>query len=275
MAVRNLRPPTGAVGLRSFWDEFVLPIGRHMVPGTGAAVDAFGPDVVVADQHALAGPAVALRTGLPWATSATSSADLVDPLAGLPKVAGVAAPSAWRGLLVDAGVDPATAAAVDPRFSPHLVLAFTSAELVGAPEAFPDHWALVGPALAGRADDTPFPWDWLDGDRPTVLVTLGTVNWRAGARFFAAAAEALGGLDVRGIVVAPPSTCRTRRPTCWWCRGCRSWRCCGGSTWSWPTAATTPCARPSRPAFPWCWRRCGTTSRSWPTRWCGPAPASG
>lgn len=204
MAVRNLRPPTGAVGLRSFWDEFVLPIGRHMSRGTGAAVDAFGPDVVVADQHALAGPAVALRTGLPWATSATSSADLVDPLAGLPKV------QAWlaermAGLLVDAGVDPATAAAVDPRFSPHLLLAFTSAELVGAPEACPDHWALVGPALGGRADDTPFPWDWLDGDdRPTVLVTLGTVNWRAGARFFATAAEALGGLDVRGIVVAPP-----------------------------------------------------------------------
>lgn len=203
MAVRNRAPATGAVGFRSFWEEFVLPIGRHMVPGTRAAVDRFAPDVVVADQHALAGPAVALGAGLPWATSATSSADLVDPLAGLPKV------QAWLAgrmatMLIEAGVDAATAAAVDPRFSPHLLLAFTTAELVGAGD-FPDHWALVGPALAERADGTPFPWDWLGADgTPTVLVTLGTVNWRAGARFFAAAAEALGAMDARGVLVAPP-----------------------------------------------------------------------
>jgi MGT family glycosyltransferase len=203
MAARNLAPATGAVGFRSFWEEFVLPIGRHMVPGTGAAVDAFAPDVVVADQHALAGAAVALRTGLPWATSATSSADLVDPLAGVPKVA------AWlhgrmTALLVEAGVDEPTATAVDPRFSPHLLVAFTTAELAGPSEAFPDHWALVGPALRHRADTTPFPWEWLErDDRPVVLVTLGTINWRAGARFFSAAAEALGGMDARGVIVVP------------------------------------------------------------------------
>jgi MGT family glycosyltransferase len=203
MAVRSLAPPTGAAGFRSFWEEFVLPIGRDMVPGTTLAVQAFAPDVVVADQHALAGAAVALRAGLVWATSATSSADLVDPLAGIPKV-GEWLRRRMRGLLVEAGVDETTAARVDPRFSPHLVLGFTTNELVGATEPFPVHWALVGPAVGVRPDGTPFPWDWLAGDRPVVLVTLGTVNWRAGARFFAVAAEALGLLDVQVVMAAPP-----------------------------------------------------------------------
>jgi MGT family glycosyltransferase len=203
MAVRNLAPPTCAAGFRSFWDEFVLPIGRDMVPGAAAAVRAFVPDVVVADQHALAGAAVALRDGRVWATSATSSAELVDPLAGIPKV-GEWLRRRMHGLLVEAGVGEAAAVRVDPRFSPHLVLAFTTNELVGATEPFPDHWALVGPAVGVRPDGTPFPWEWLRGDRPVVLVTLGTVNWRAGARFFAVAAEALGLLDVQVVMAAPP-----------------------------------------------------------------------
>ena len=202
-AARNLAPAGGAVGFRALWEEFVLPIGRHMVPGTRSAVDRFRPHVLVVDQHALAGAAVALARGLPWATSATSSADLVDPLAGLPKV------QRWlhgqmRDLLTDAGVPPETAAAIDPRFSPHLLVAFTSVDLVGHGAAFPDHWTLVGPAIGGRADSTAFPWEWLDGDAPVVLVSLGTVNWRAGGRFFAVAAEALGGMDVRAVIVAPP-----------------------------------------------------------------------
>jgi MGT family glycosyltransferase len=200
-AARNVAPAGGAVGFKALWEEFVLPIGRHMVPGTRAAVDRFVPDVLIVDQHALAGAAVALERGLPWATSATSSADLADPLAGLPKVA------RWlhdqmRELLVAAGVAPDVAAAVDPRFSPHLLVAFTSPELVGA-TGFPEHWALVGPAVAARPDTTPFPWSWLAFEEPTVLVSLGTVNWRAGGRFFAVAAEALGAMDVRAVIVAP------------------------------------------------------------------------
>ena len=201
-AARNLAPARGALGFRAFWEEFVLPIARHMVPGVEAAVDAFRPDVVVVDQHALAGAAVALRRGLLWVTSATTSADLVDPLAGIPKVA------AWlrsrmTEVLTAAGVDSAVAATVDPRFSPHLLVAFTSRELVGAPGDLPEHWALVGPALAGRHDPTPFPWERLGGTEPVVLVTLGTVNWRAGARFLAVAAEALGDMPVQAVIVAP------------------------------------------------------------------------
>ena len=60
---------------------------------------------------------------------------------------------------------------------------------------------------------------------PHVLVSLGTLNWHNGGRFFTAAAEA-NGMDAHGIVAR-----RWRRPcpTSWRCPTCSSWRCCRGS----------------------------------------------
>jgi MGT family glycosyltransferase len=201
-AARNLKAGGGINGFRAMWEDFFLPLARQMAPGVEGAVDGFEPDALVVDEHALAGAAVAERRGLPWATSATTSADLVDPLAFVPKV------QAWlyeqmAAVLVEAGVDPERAASFDPRFSPHLVLAFTIAELVGPAGSFPERYAFVGPSLGARPDEPPFPWDWLDDGRPLVLITLGTVNWRAGDRFFTVAAETLRGMDVQGVIVAP------------------------------------------------------------------------
>jgi MGT family glycosyltransferase len=194
----------GPAGFMASWQEFVLPVARQMVPGIHAAIDAFGPDVLVVDQQALAGAAVAELRGLPWATSATTSAELIDPLAVVPKM-GDWLRDRLRELLVDAGLDGDRAASFDPRFSPHLVLALTTAELVGPADGFPDHYALVGPLIGDRPDDTPFPWDWLDDapEKPLVLVTLGTLNWRGGERFYAAAAEAVHAMDARAVFVAP------------------------------------------------------------------------
>jgi MGT family glycosyltransferase len=199
---------SGIANFTALWSDFAFPTARQMIPGVLAAVDRFEPDVVVADEHAMAGAVAAELRGLPWATSATSSGDLIDPLDAVPKVA------AWlrdgmAEVLTEAGVDPARARDVDTRFSPHLVLAFTAAELVGDTAGLPDHYAFVGPSFEDRPDDTPFPWDWLEehgpgADRPTVLVTLGTVNQRAGERFFGVAIDALRGMDVAAVVVAPP-----------------------------------------------------------------------
>lgn len=201
---RRLTKSTGGIGgFSTLWNDCVLPTAHQMVPGVRAAVDGFGADALVVDQHALAGAAVAEERGLPWATSATTSADLVDPLDGLPKV------SAWlreqmSAVLVAAGVDPARAEAVDPRFSPHLVLAFTTHDLVGTAVTAPGNCAFVGPSFDERPDDTDFPWDWLDGAQRHVLVTLGTINWQTGGRFFAVAAEAFAGTDLQAVFVAPP-----------------------------------------------------------------------
>ncbi|MCU1379061.1 MAG: glycosyl transferase [Acidimicrobiales bacterium] len=192
----------GPMALKFLWEGFIVPLARAMVPGVARAVEAFEPDVVVVDQQAPAGAIVARQAGAAWVTSATTSAELVDPFAGLPKVAN------WiAGLLQELeqahGVAPGGMAR-DLRFSDQLLLAFTSKALVGEHAGFPSHWAFVGPAVDGRPEEVPFPYDALCPDVPKILVSLGTVNAEAGTRFFGQVVEALGRLPVQGIVVAPP-----------------------------------------------------------------------
>ncbi|MFG3587756.1 glycosyltransferase [Streptomyces sp. NPDC047990] len=192
----------GPAAFRFLWESFLVPLADAMAPGVRAAIGAFGPDVVVCDQQAVAGALVAESLGRIWVTSATTSAELVDPLAAMPKVA------AWLdGLLADlrervGGVG----GGADPRFSPYGVLAYTTRALLG-PVGLPDGVRLVGPSVTARpAGDDDFPWEWLDASAlPTVLVSLGTANHDAGARFLNAAARALAAMGdrVRTVLVDP------------------------------------------------------------------------
>ena len=196
----------GVAALKFLWEGFIVPVGRAMVPGVDRAIAAFGPDVVISDQQAIAGPVAALRAGVPWVTSATTSAEVARSLRDLPKV------EDWIvGLLGDfqraAGIpDP-----VDLRFSDRLVLCFTTTELIGPHLSFPDHYVFTGPAMTTRPPSPDFPWDRLDADRRRVLVSLGSLNAEAGKRFFGVVSEALGdGVQVimvapDGMVEAPPT----------------------------------------------------------------------
>jgi MGT family glycosyltransferase len=188
----------GAGALKFLWADFIVPLAHASLPGVEAAVDAVAPDVVVVDQQALAGALVARRRGLPWATSATTSAEFTQPYAAMPKVHDWIRDQMGQ-LCRDAGIEPA-----DLRFSDDLVLAFTSAALIGPGERFPGHYAFVGPALGARPDSTDFPWEALDPARRRVLVSLGTVNGDAGERFFTAVARAAEPLDVQLIIAGPP-----------------------------------------------------------------------
>ena len=196
----------GLAALEFLWREFLTPLAVAMVPGVEMAVERFAPDVLVVDQQAFAGAVVARRRGLRWATSATTSAELVDPVAALPKV------GAWvREQLVElqlsVGVAPQAARQGDLRFSEHLVLAFTTEALAGPAAGLPPGTgpvAMVGPSIAPPPPAPDFPWDWLEDPRPTVLVTLGTVNAEAGGRFFAAVVEAAAAARWRAVIVAPP-----------------------------------------------------------------------
>jgi MGT family glycosyltransferase len=200
---QQTRPLRGMSALRFLWADFILPLAEDMRPGLERLVDAQRPDLVIADQQALAAVAVAESRGIPWVTSATTTGELSNPADAMPQV------EAWRRLLVAgfltrAGVPVARAAGLDVRFSPHLVLVFSTTLMVGEDRLFPEHYAFVGPAIRPRSDADDFPWEQLAPDRPLVLVSLGSLNGHAGARFFGAAAEALGSLDVQGVMVAQP-----------------------------------------------------------------------
>lgn len=198
------RPPNliGPAAFKFLWEEFFSPLADTMAPGVTAAIADYRPDVVVSDQHTIAGALVAERHGLVHLTSSTTSAELIDPLSSMPKVA------AWLdGLLADLRArhgDPR--ATHDPRFSPHGVLAFTTREFLGEDRALPQaRLHLVGPTIAGRTTRSDFPWERLDSRRRRILVTLGTANTDAGGRFLRAAVTALDALSsrVQGIVVDP------------------------------------------------------------------------
>ncbi|MEV6953811.1 glycosyltransferase [Streptomyces sp. NPDC051183] len=198
---RDLR---GVGALRFLWEEALIPLARAMVPGVAEAARAFGPDLVVADQQALAGPVVARRLGIPWATSASTSAELTRPFADFPKVGDWVA-GQIGGLLAEAECGGGPGTDWDPRFSDRLVLVFSTPELVGRADDFPAHYAFVGPAFGARPTGPGFPWQALDPNRRRVLVSLGTLNQEAGARFYGAvlgAAERLAD-EVQLVLVAP------------------------------------------------------------------------
>lgn len=188
-----------AAAFKFLWENVLLPLGYAMVEGVDQVAEDWRPDVLIADQQTLAGGAVACRRRLPWATSATTSAELVDALAGLPLA------EQWVDDQVAAfGTACGLAPDDDLRFSPHLMLVFSTRRLIGEHLTFPDHYAFVGPSISDRPERDDFPWDWLDPELPHVLVSLGTVNTQAGERFFRVAAEALVDEALQAVFVAPP-----------------------------------------------------------------------
>ncbi|WUF65168.1 glycosyltransferase [Streptomyces decoyicus] len=219
---RDLR---GIAALRFLWAEVLIPLARAMLPGVHTAVEAFAPDVLVADQQALAGPLVARRHDLPWATSATTSAEFTRPFDGVPKV-GEWVAQRIAALLAASGAPSGW----DPRFSPHLVLVFSTPALIGdggpsgdgartsgaadgppgaaarpGGRSYPPHYAFVGPAFGARPSAHAFPWHRLDPGRARVLVSLGTLNREAGARFYPAVLRAADALADRAqLILAAP-----------------------------------------------------------------------
>jgi MGT family glycosyltransferase len=197
----------GPAALKFLWEGFIVPYAAGTATELLGVAERFRPHLMIVDQQAVAGAVVARQRGSRWVTSATTSAELTDPLSELPKV------DAWvRAQLIELqlelGVAPETAMSGDLRFSDELVLAFTTEALCGPSRAADSPVCFVGPSITSREDPTPFPWDWLDPLRPHVLVSLGTVNADVGGRFFATAVEALAGTDVQLVVVAPSDVIR-------------------------------------------------------------------
>jgi zeaxanthin glucosyltransferase len=186
----------GAAAISSLWRRFLVPYTRFTLPVVQRAVDAAGPDLVLADQQMFAGALVAHRSGLPWASLLTTTMELARPFRDLPAVEAELA-GHLDTVRAQAGVT-----GVDPRFSPYLSLALTTTVLSGPPRAeLPVPPAYVGPLLGERP---PVPFTRPDTDRPLVLISTGTLAGDLAADFHRRALAAVAGLGVHAILVAPP-----------------------------------------------------------------------
>ena len=187
---------SGLAALQFVWEQVLIPLADAMEPGVHAAVAQFQPDVLVVDQHALAGALVANRLGIPWATSASTSAEFGNPLAELPKV------EEWirarMRALQERFRDPRVGE--DLRFSRDLAFAFTTPELCGVTPG--QEVEFVGTSITARPTRDDFPWHLLDPERRLVVVTLGTVS--SGPRFLTECVTALQARPDLQVVVADP-----------------------------------------------------------------------
>lgn len=190
--------PAGLRGFAAFkhlWESVLVPLADAMLPGVRRAADAVAPDVVIADQQALAGVLAAQQAGLCWATSATTSSALAEPFAAMPRV------TEWQSGLLKALAARHGCSGADLEWSPHLVLAFTTAELAPATKAAV---RFVGP-VASPTVDGGFPWERLDPARAAVLVAFGTANSTVTGPFLREAAAALGTASGIQAVFADPA----------------------------------------------------------------------
>jgi UDP:flavonoid glycosyltransferase YjiC (YdhE family) len=195
----------GAASLRFAWEDFLVPLAESMAEPVRAAVDDLRPDVVVSDQHAFAGALVATERGLPWAVSACSTAELLDPLLAAPTKIRAWIESQLHGLYLRLSLPQLVGDGFDPRYSPHLTIEYSSAELVGPVQRDLSTVAFVGPVLPRTGDPGSFPWEWLDRYETRVLVHLGTLTQQKGLRFLRRVMEAADGQPYGMVMVGEAS----------------------------------------------------------------------
>ena len=65
--------------VRELWDQYVIPLNRFIQGPVDRAVAEYRPDIVVADQYALAGALAADARGTAWATLCAGVLELTPP----------------------------------------------------------------------------------------------------------------------------------------------------------------------------------------------------
>lgn len=183
-----------------YWDHVVIPMAAAMRGPLHAAVDAFGPDVIVSDQQSVAGGIVALERRLPWVSSASSSLTFTPLWQQAPMLA------EWvrrhiRRMYEMLGIPEMVEDHLDATSSPDLTLLYATPELLGELGG-QEELAFVGPIIDHRPT-VEFPWEWLDRHDTNVLVTLGTQAQGVAGRLMRAIVDAVAGQPY-GVVVVPP-----------------------------------------------------------------------
>ena len=161
----------GMAAVRALWDEYVLPLNRFIRSPVDRAVAEHRPDVVVADQYALAGAVAADSHGVRWATLAAGILELTPPA----EDPGLAEWVRQKVARVRETAGLPAGERLDLLFSPYLVIATTAKALTGT-APLPEQCVLIGAALGRRRTDPSFGWNWWDPRRRHVLVTAGTMS---------------------------------------------------------------------------------------------------
>lgn len=159
----------GVESIRFLYDDVLIPLNRHMAAGVESWIDWFRPDVIVNDHQLFAGAVVALKRGIPYATSVTAPA-AVKMMVDLPGV------HEWEkqriiALQQELGIEGDRCISC----SDQLALLFTSREFFGEME-LSSAYQFVGPVVARPATGGDFDWDIFRqmGGKPRILVSIGT-----------------------------------------------------------------------------------------------------
>lgn len=192
---------SGLESFQFFYQDFLIPLAEAMLPGVETAINAFQPDVILCDQQALAGALAARRLNKTWATLATTSASVFNPIVQFPKV------KEWMVELLGQIQDKYGLERWErPDLSQELVLILSTHELVGPEKEVPESFRFIGPSLRAAADISPvaFPWEKLSEDKKKIYLSLGTINADRSQKFYQKVKDAFQNRPVQVIVSAPP-----------------------------------------------------------------------
>ncbi|MEM0962572.1 MAG: glycosyltransferase [Bacteroidota bacterium] len=191
--VRAANQSRGFSRYQSLLEDVIPTLTGAMLAELEPVLRTFRPDVVVADQHALAAAIAAQRHALPWVTWAAPSG-VADFSATYPTATaqhGAALESLAKRFDAAPPIDLSPWLTITP-----ITRAFVPGSVREGPIAF------VGPTLASTRPSVAFPWDQL-AETPRVLVTFGTINVDLAGRLLREAIEAFRGWRGQAIISGP------------------------------------------------------------------------
>ena len=189
----------GLESVRLFFEDYCIPMTRACFQPIRDVIKQFLPDILVVDHQMPAGALAAQAAGLPWVSLVTTTASILKLSDTLDEWVSTQFASLQEELL------PEKPSRARPDLSPHLVLVFSSQELMGnLDHCLPAPYSFVGPVQGEGRVAAAFPWDKLKAGSRKVLLTLGTVSRDRDARFFEVFFEAFAQMpSVQAVVVAP------------------------------------------------------------------------
>ena len=196
----------GFAALYHLWESIFIPLARESYPKILTRLSQEQPDLCIVDQQMLGGAMACQSLGIPYLTSATTSAALIQVLDGLPQV------NAWHeqllnNLWLEHGLEHVLKSKPERLdLSPLGTLAFSSRELtlsITPEQSLPQNIHFVGPALEGERTYIEFPWSRLNKQQAKLFISMGTVNAERAAPLYAKIIAALSHCDLQVIAAAP------------------------------------------------------------------------